>query len=406
MSEEREVVQQVEIETTPERAFQALTRTGDLREWCADQAWADPRPGGRFALHWNSGYHAEGTFRECEAPRRATVDWQGTGEPGRTEVEFRVESRDGGVEVTVRHSGFGPGEAWDKAVSESEEGWAQGVENLKSTLETGVDLRIARQPFLGITLDQLTPERAEREGIAVERGIYITGTVAGSGAEAAGLGSGDVIVALAGRETPGFAELGSALRAQQAGDEIEVEVVHGQERRTVAVTLGTRPQPELPDDPEALAAKLARRYEEVDAGLEAAIAGLDDVEAVQCPEEGEWSVQQVLAHLSDGERSFHTVLVNLAVNGWMDADPVYPDDIPGRLEAIIALTPSLRGLADRLQADERETVELVRRLPAETVTNKARFRRIAQYVLFVPDHTEEHLGQIRRTVKAVRGEEG
>ncbi|MFN2225818.1 MAG: DinB family protein, partial [Anaerolineae bacterium] len=159
-------------------------------------------------------------------------------------------------------------------------------------------------------------------------------------------------------------------------------------------------------DPEALAAKLARRYEEVDAGLEAAIAGLDDVEAVQCPEEGEWSVQQVLAHLSDGERSFHTVLVNLAVNGWMDADPVYPDDIPGRLEAIIALTPSLRGLADRLQADERETVELVRRLPAETVANKARFRRIAQYVLFGPDHTEEHLGQIRRTVKAVRGEEG
>jgi len=403
MSEDRQVVQSVVVEATPERAFEALTRTGELREWCADQAWADPRPGGRFALHWNSGYHAEGTFLELEVPRRVTVDWRGTDEPGRSMLEFLVEPRDGGVEVTIRHSGFGPGEEWDKVVEESQDGWAQGLENLKSVLETGIDLRVARQPFLGITLDQLTPERAEREGIAAERGIYVTGTVKGSGAEAAGLVNGDVIVALGGRATPGFAELGAALRTQRAGDEVEAEVVHGQERRTVQIMLGTRPQPELPESAEALAAKLAERYEEVNANLQVALAGLRDVESAQCPEEGEWSVQQVLAHLSDGERSFHTVLVNLAVNGWLDADPVYPDDIPGRLEGIIALTPRLQGLVERFLADERETVEIVRRLPAETVANKARFRRIAAYTLLGTDHTKEHIDQIKRAVEVVRG---
>ena len=402
MSEERQVVLSVAVDTTPELAFEALTTTGELREWCADQAWADPRAGGRFALHWNSGYHAEGTFLEFDPPRRATVDWWGTGEPGRTEVEFLVEPRDGGVEVTIRHGGFGPGEEWDEHVKASRDGWKQGAENLKSTLETGVDLRVARQPFLGITLDQLTPERAEREGIAAERGIYVTGTVEDSGAEAAGLTSGDVIVALDGSATPGFSELTSALRARQAGDVVEVALVHGQERRTVQITLGTRPQPELPESAEKLAAKLAERYAKVDAQMQAALAGLSEAESACCPEEGEWSVQQVLAHLSDGERSFHTVLANLAVNGWMDADPIYPDDIPGRIEAILALTPGLQALVERLLADEQETVEIVRRLPARTLAHKARFRRIAQYVLFGPDHTQEHIDQIRRAIEAVR----
>lgn len=403
MPEERQVIQRVVVDTTPELAFEAVTSTGELREWCADQAWAEPRPGGRFALHWNSGYHAEGTFLEVDPPRRAAVTWWGTDEPGKTKVEFVVEPRESGVEVTVRHGGFGPGEEWNKPVEESQQGWAQGLENLKSTLETGIDLRVARQPFLGITLDLLTPERAEREGIAAERGIYVTGTVEGSGAEAAGLGNGDVIVVLGGRETPGFAELTEILRAHQAGDVVDAVVVRGQERRTVPITLGTRPQPDLPESGEKLAAKLAERHEKVNADLRAALAGLSDGEAAQCPQEGEWSVQQVLAHLSDGERSFHMVLVNLAINGWLDADPVYPDDIPGRLEAILALTPSLEGLVDRLLADEQETVEIVRHLPARTLAHKARFRRIAQYVLYGPDHTQEHVDQIKRTVEAVRG---
>ncbi len=403
MPEERQVIQRVVVDTTAEFAFEALTTTGELREWCADQAWTEPRPGGRFALHWNSGYHAEGTFLELEPPQRAAVTWQGTDEPGKTEVEFVVEPRDSGVEVTVRHRGFGSGEAWDKAVEESQQGWALGLENLKSALETGIDLRLARQPFLGISLDLLTPERAEREGIAAERGIYVTGTVEGSGAEAAGLDNGDVIVALGGRETPGFAELTQALRAHQAGDVLDVVLVRGQERRTIPVTLGTRPQPALPESAEKLAAKLAERHEKVNSDLRAALAGVSEGEAAQCPREGEWSVQQVLAHLSDGERSFHMVLVNLAINGWLDADPVFPDDIPGRTEAILALTPSLQGLLDRLLADERETVEIVRRLPARTLEHKARFRRIAQYVLYGPDHPQEHVEQIRRAVEAVRG---
>jgi uncharacterized protein YndB with AHSA1/START domain len=402
MSEQRSVKQSVVIDTTPELAFEALTAASELREWCSDEAWTQVRPGGRYELRWASGYRTGGKFVELDAPRRAVVTWRGTDEPGETTVEYTVAPLEGGVEATIEHQGFGAGDAWDQAVAASQKGWEIGVENLKSTLETGVDLRAARQPFLGINFDSLTPERAEREGIAAEYGIYVTGTVEGSGARAGGLQSGDVIVALGGTQTPGFQELGAALRAHQAGDTVDVELARCQERETVQVTLGQRPQADVPDSAEALADRLAEAQHEIDAELQAAVAGVSEEEAGQCPEEGQWSVKEILAHLSEGERAGHVFLTNIAVNGWLDAGPLSNEQTAGRLEAILAITSTLPGLVDRFLGDEAETVEILRRLPAQTVAHKARFRRIAQFMLFGPDHVREHVEQIKETVKEIR----
>ena len=82
---------------------------------------------------------------------------------------------------------------------------------------------------------------------------------------------------------------------------------------------------------------------------------------------------------------------------------MYPDQFPGRIESILAITPTLDALLERFLTDERETVELVRRLPDVTVAHKARFRRIGQYILFGPDHTAEHIEQIKCCVEAVQG---
>jgi uncharacterized protein YndB with AHSA1/START domain len=403
MSEMRQVRESVVVETTPELAFEAVTKDSELREWFCDQAWTEVRPGGRYALHWNQGYHVEGRFLELDAPRRALVAWRGTDEPGDTTVEFTVGGPDGRVEVACVHTGFGSGGEWDGPLAESQKGWAVGLEKLKSTLETGVDLRTARQPFLGINLDFLTPERAEREGIAAEYGIYVAGTVEGSAAGAAGLCRGDVIVALGGMDTFSFQALGAALRAHQAGDGVDLELVRGQERHTVRVTLGQRPQPEVPPTAGELADRLAGHYQEIDEQLRAAVAGLTEEEAGQCPDEGQWSVKQILAHLSDGERAGQVFLINMAVNGWLDAGPISNDQIAGRLEAILAVTPTLQGLVDRFLADEAETIEILRHLPEQAVAHKARFRRITQLMLFDPGHTREHVEQIEQTVKAVRG---
>jgi hypothetical protein len=277
------------------------------------------------------------------------------------------------------------------------------LENLKSTLETGLDLRLTRQPFLGILPNLVTPERAERDGLAVEHGIWVLGTVVGSGAQAAGLGQGDIIVGLGSTETPGFAELGAALRACQVGDVMDVALVRGQEHETVQITLGSRPQPEIPASAEALADRVAAQYEEANAELKAALQGVGEEEAGVQPAEGEWSAKQVLAHLSDGERGLHVLLINIAVNGWLDGGPVYPNQFPGRLDAILAVAPTLPELLDRVLTDSAETVALLRGLPEETLAHKARFRRIVDIVSYGGNHTREHVAQIQTAVEAARG---
>jgi uncharacterized protein YndB with AHSA1/START domain len=404
MSKKRKIKRTTAVQTTPEAAFEALTQASELREWLSDEAWTVVRPGGRYDVRWNQGYRSDGRFTKLDPPRRATVTWQGTGEPGETKIKFKVKPTDEGAEVTVIHSGFGPGDEWDKAVAQSEKGWDAGLENLKSTLETGVDLRLARQPFLGISFDTLSAERATREGIAAQEGIYVQSTVEESGARAAGLGQGDVIMALGGIETPGVQELGAALRAHKAGDIMDVDLVRGQEKETVQVTLGKRPRAEVPDSAEELADLLAEQLEEVDQELRAAIEGLSDEEAEKSPAEGEWSVKQVLAHLSSGERGFQNLLVNWAVNGWLDGGPIGNDAIPGQLGAVLAVTPTLQGLVERYLTDEAETVAFLRRLPEQTVAHKARYRRIGEAVLYGPGHTREHIEQIKNTIATVRGE--
>ncbi len=97
-------------------------------------------------------------------------------------------------------------------------------------------------------------------------------------------------------------------------------------------------------------------------------------------------------------------LANVALNGWLDGGLSNPTVIPGRLEAVLAATPTLRGLLERFFADEEETVTFLGGLPKETVAHKARFYRIGQLALSLPaEHTRGHTEQIKGAIEALRG---
>ena len=123
-------------------------------------------------------------------------------------------------------------------------GFAIPSNTVRSIVSQLLDTGTVEHAYLGIGL------------VAVEDGIAVTEVRDGTPAEQAGLRAstgtttvdgeevptgGDVIVALDGEPVTSSAELQSAIDAQQPGDTVTLTVLRDGERKTIDVTLGTRP---------------------------------------------------------------------------------------------------------------------------------------------------------------------
>jgi len=104
------------------------------------------------------------------------------------------------------------------------------------------------RPWIGIYYTSLTPAIAEEAGVDVENGALVGTTdgsdavFPGSPAEASGLQSGDVIVAIDGREVNAKSDLSMLILPYSPGETITLSVLRDGETREVDLTLG-----ELPD---------------------------------------------------------------------------------------------------------------------------------------------------------------
>ena len=95
--------------------------------------------------------------------------------------------------------------------------------------------------YLGVVTTDLSPEDAERFGLPVESGAIVGQVEPGSGADAAGVRRGDIIVRLGDKPIENAGDLFGALRDYQPGDTVELTVVRDGEELTLDVTLGERP---------------------------------------------------------------------------------------------------------------------------------------------------------------------
>ncbi|MBQ9030420.1 MAG: trypsin-like peptidase domain-containing protein [Parasporobacterium sp.] len=77
--------------------------------------------------------------------------------------------------------------------------------------------------FLGIRGRDVTDELSAEFEMPV--GVYVSSTVAGSGAEEGGIQNGDIIVGVDGKDLTTMAELQSVLASHTAGDEVQISVM-------------------------------------------------------------------------------------------------------------------------------------------------------------------------------------
>jgi uncharacterized protein YndB with AHSA1/START domain len=396
----REVEEKRTIQAKPEAVFRALSQAYEWQLWFCQEAKFEARPREKWEAKWEDGYSAAGVFTVLDPGKKVTFTWEDALNPKPTKVEFKLQPVGSGTVLTLKHTGFVPGPKGTKALAMARQAWSPCLENLQSILETGIDLRLARRPMMGIGFDVLSPESAK--GLGAKPGnLKLTGVVPGLSAEKAGLRTGDVLVTLDKREVTDPGKLIAVLGKHTAGDKIEVTFLRDKMKQSAVLELSPRKMPVVPWDPKQVVARAREAYKPVWEEMEKAFSGVTEEEASTPEAPDKWSVKQVLAHLSVSERDNHQWMI-WDILGEIPNTRENPTTAPERLKAAVAAAPTLPELFARYKKDAEESWNILLALRPEVLENKARYRRIAQGILDYAEHAKGHLGQIKRVLAAVR----
>jgi len=95
--------------------------------------------------------------------------------------------------------------------------------------------------YLGVVIDQLTPELAEQFGLAGQTGVMVRSLTPGSPAEKAGLQPGDILIAFNDKPIKGARDLVRQVASVAVGSKIELKVIRDKKEQTFVITLEEKP---------------------------------------------------------------------------------------------------------------------------------------------------------------------
>ena len=391
------------VNAPPAEVYRAFTHATALRDWLCDAAQAEARLDGRLYLWWGSGFYMSGAFTALEPGKKLVFTWDGKGEPAPTKVQVSLATKNGGTAVTLTHSGVGSGTAWASTVHAIMKDWPESLANLASVLETGIDLRYANRPRLGIFFGEFNPQVAQKLNVPVKKGIYLEGTAEGSGARTAGLQKDDVIVQFDGKNVDVYS-LGGVVQKHKAGDKVPVVFYRVGQKMTAPLELSRFPIPDVPPTAAELAEVVRKNYVDLAAELAKALEGVTEEEASH--KAGvEWSLKELVCHFIAMERDFQSwvadMLNDTPVNDFLEMRP----NVNERLRALAGRFGTLAVLLEELKHAQAETAALIANWPDWFVARKHMYRRAALWMLqTVPDHLRsEHGEQLQAAVKAAKG---
>jgi uncharacterized protein YndB with AHSA1/START domain len=175
---------EVEVPGTPEEVWEAIATGPGLECWFVP-AEVDGREGGTIKTHHGPFGDSTGTVTAWEPPRRFAYeerDWHpDRPDPPPWATEILVEARSGGTCVVRLASGlFSNAADWADEIDPTEEGWRQGLQNL----------RLYMTHYRGLDCSSLfvlseTDASADAAWEAVARGLGLLGAREGESVETA-----------------------------------------------------------------------------------------------------------------------------------------------------------------------------------------------------------------------------
>jgi serine protease Do len=98
--------------------------------------------------------------------------------------------------------------------------------------------------WLGIMIQDITPELAKSFGLKSTKGVLVSEVVQGSPAEKAGLLRGDIILRFDGKEIKNAHMLSQMAAATAPNTQAKIDLLRNGEEKTISVELGTMPEGE------------------------------------------------------------------------------------------------------------------------------------------------------------------
>lgn len=395
----------LQIAAPAQEVYNALTNANALGEWLCTNAQTDVRKGGRYYLWWESGYYASGEFIQVIPADRVVISWQGRGEPEASRVKASLKPEGDQTKLVLSHTIDCSDQVWEQIQRRIKRGWKLGLENLKSVLETGEDLRLSQRPMLGFTSVQaMSSDEAAAEGLPKIPGLLILGIIPGTFADKTGLAAGDYIVKIAGLKVTSLIELNNFLDQHRAGNKVKLSIYREGKKKSVKGELSCRPMPEIPTEPKALAQAVEKLYQSLNAELETTLQDVDEAWINLGSTPNTWNIRETLGHLIANEREIHAWITRL-IEG-KDADFTLRANQPVRVHATIAAFPDLAGLIAELRSAQSQTVTMIENLPTEFVSRRRSYWRLALELLQTPPlHYQEHLVLMSRLIdKGRRGQ--
>ena len=120
-------------------------------------------------------------------------------------------------------------------------GFAININDAQQVARQLIESGFVTRGYVGIIPDTVTPALAKRFDLPATEGVVIEVVVPDSGAEAAGLEPGDIIVQLGEETIANTGELAKFLMANRPGVTVGVTYFRGQDKKTTEITLGDRP---------------------------------------------------------------------------------------------------------------------------------------------------------------------
>jgi S1-C subfamily serine protease len=114
------------------------------------------------------------------------------------------------------------------------------IQSLLPTLMAGESI-VTHGAFIGVEIESMNPTLQSEYGFTVSTGAVVMSVISGTGAAAAGVKQGDIIVGINNMKIESAQDVTSVLSSLRPGDVITLHIVRGSKHLTIKVTLGHTP---------------------------------------------------------------------------------------------------------------------------------------------------------------------